>query len=72
MSTRPLPPPEVLRDDPGPWSVVSSVFAQAGRPGAVVYSMIEGERKRDDFAELVLLSVGHHLLMRRADEECAD
>ena len=33
MSTRPLPPPEVLRDDPGPWSVVSSVFAQAGRPG---------------------------------------
>lgn len=33
MSTRPLPPPGVLRDDPGPWSVVSSVFAQAGRPG---------------------------------------
>jgi hypothetical protein len=33
MSTRPLPPPEILRDDPGPWSVVSSVFAQAGRPG---------------------------------------
>jgi hypothetical protein len=33
MSTRPLPPPEVLRDDPGPWSVVSSVFSQAGRPG---------------------------------------
>jgi hypothetical protein len=33
MSTRPLPPPEVLRDDPGPWSVVSSVFAQASRPG---------------------------------------
>jgi hypothetical protein len=33
MSTRPLPPPEFLRDDPGPWSVVSSVFAQAGRPG---------------------------------------
>lgn len=33
MSTRPLPPPEVLRDDPGPWSVISSVFAQAGRPG---------------------------------------
>jgi hypothetical protein len=33
MSTRPLPPPAVLRDDPGPWSVVSSVFAQAGRPG---------------------------------------
>jgi hypothetical protein len=33
MSTRPLPPPEVLRDDPGPWSVVSSVFARAGRPG---------------------------------------
>ena len=23
----------MLRDDPGPWSVVSSVFAQAGRPG---------------------------------------
>jgi hypothetical protein len=33
MSTRPLPPPEVLRDDPGPWSVVSSVFGQSGRPG---------------------------------------
>jgi hypothetical protein len=33
MSTRPPPPPPVLRDDPGPWSVVSSVFAQAGRPG---------------------------------------
>ncbi len=33
MSTRPPPPPDVLRDDPGPWSVVSSVFAQAGRPG---------------------------------------
>jgi hypothetical protein len=33
MSTRPLPPPQVLRDDPGPWSVVSSVFTQAGRPG---------------------------------------
>ena len=33
MSTRPLPPPEILRDDPGPWSVVSAVFAQAGRPG---------------------------------------
>jgi hypothetical protein len=33
MSTRPPPPPAVLRDDPGPWSVVSSVFAQAGRPG---------------------------------------
>jgi hypothetical protein len=33
MSTRPLPPPEFLRDDPGPWSVVSSVFSQAGRPG---------------------------------------
>jgi hypothetical protein len=33
MSTRPLPPPDVLRDDPGPWSVVSSVFSQAGRPG---------------------------------------
>lgn len=33
MSTRPLPPPEILRDDPGPWSVVSSVFSQAGRPG---------------------------------------
>jgi hypothetical protein len=33
MSTRPLPPPPVLGDDPGPWSVVSSVFAKAGRPG---------------------------------------
>jgi hypothetical protein len=33
MSTGPLPPPQVLRDDPGPWSVVSSVFSQAGRPG---------------------------------------
>lgn len=33
MSTRPLPPPDFLRDDPGPWSVVSSVFSQAGRPG---------------------------------------
>ncbi len=33
MSTRPLPPPEVLRDDPGPWCVVSAVFALAGRPG---------------------------------------
>lgn len=33
MSTRPLPPPTVLADDPGPWSVVSSVFSQAGAPG---------------------------------------
>ena len=33
MSTRPLPPPEVLRDDPGPWSVVSSVFGLGDRPG---------------------------------------
>lgn len=33
MSTRPLPAPAVLADDPGPWSVVSSVFSQAGRPG---------------------------------------
>jgi hypothetical protein len=33
MSTRPLPPPEILRDDPGPWSVVSAVFSHAGRPG---------------------------------------
>lgn len=33
MSTRPLPPPDVIRDDPGPWSVISSVFSQAGRPG---------------------------------------
>jgi hypothetical protein len=33
MSTRPLPPPAILRDDPGPWSVVSSIFAQTGRPG---------------------------------------
>lgn len=33
MSTRPLPPPAVLADDPGPWSVVSSVFATAGAPG---------------------------------------
>ncbi len=33
MSTRPLPPPTVLTDDPGPWSVVSSVFSQAGAPG---------------------------------------
>ncbi|HTI32300.1 MAG TPA: hypothetical protein VL422_01410 [Miltoncostaea sp.] len=33
MSTRPLPPPDFMRDDPGPWSIVSSVFSQAGRPG---------------------------------------
>ena len=33
MSTKPLGPPAILADDPGPWSVVSSVFAQAGRPG---------------------------------------
>ena len=33
MSTKPLGPPAVLVNDPGPWSVVSSVFAQAGRPG---------------------------------------
>lgn len=33
MSTRPLGPPTVLTDDPGPWSVVSSIFARAGRPG---------------------------------------
>lgn len=33
MSTRPLPAPSVLADDPGPWSVVSSVFALPGRPG---------------------------------------
>ena len=33
MSTKPLGPPAIITDDPGPWSVVSSVFAQAGRPG---------------------------------------
>jgi hypothetical protein len=33
MSTKPLGPPPIIADDPGPWSVVSSVFAQAGRPG---------------------------------------
>lgn len=33
MSTRPLPPPATIPDDPGPWSVVSSVFSRAGRPG---------------------------------------
>lgn len=33
MSTKPLGPPPILADDPGPWSVVSSVFSQAGRPG---------------------------------------
>lgn len=33
MSTRPLPPPEFLRDDPGPWSIITAVFSQAGRPG---------------------------------------
>jgi hypothetical protein len=33
MSTRPLGPPTILADDPGPWSVVSMVFARAGRPG---------------------------------------
>ena len=33
MSTKPLGPPAIIADDPGPWSVVSSVFAQAGRPG---------------------------------------
>ncbi len=33
MSTRPLSAPAVLADDPGPWSVVSSVLSQPGRPG---------------------------------------
>ncbi len=33
MSTRPFPGLAVLADDPGPWSVVSSVFSHAGRPG---------------------------------------
>jgi hypothetical protein len=33
MSTKPLGPPPIIPDDPGPWSVVSMVFAQAGRPG---------------------------------------
>lgn len=33
MSTRPLGPPRILPDDPGPWSVVSAVFARAGAPG---------------------------------------
>lgn len=33
MTTRPLGPPEILPDDPGPWSVVSAVFAKAGAPG---------------------------------------
>jgi len=33
MTTRPLGPPEILPDDPGPWSVVSAVFARAGAPG---------------------------------------
>ena len=33
MTTRPLGPPEILPDDPGPWSVVSAVFSRAGAPG---------------------------------------
>ncbi len=33
MSTKPLGPPPIIPDDPGPWSVVSLIFAQAGRPG---------------------------------------
>jgi hypothetical protein len=33
MSTRPLGPPPILTDDPGPWSVVSSTFAWHGGPG---------------------------------------
>ncbi|WP_217915341.1 hypothetical protein [Miltoncostaea marina] len=33
MSTRPLGPPAVIPDDPGPWSVVSSVFGSIGAPG---------------------------------------
>jgi hypothetical protein len=30
MSTRPLPPPELIPDDPGPWSVVSHVRQTVG------------------------------------------
>jgi hypothetical protein len=33
MSTRPLGPPQILTDDPGPWSVISSTFAWQGGPG---------------------------------------
>lgn len=33
MSTRPPAPPTMLADDPGPWSVISSIFALAGGPG---------------------------------------
>jgi hypothetical protein len=33
MSTRPLGPPPILADDPGPWSVISSTFAWHGGPG---------------------------------------
>lgn len=33
MSTQPVGAPEILTEDPGPWSVVSSVFTWAGGPG---------------------------------------
>lgn len=33
MSTRPLGPPPILADDPGPWSVISSTFTWHGGPG---------------------------------------
>jgi hypothetical protein len=33
VTLRPLGPPSFITDDPGPWSVVTHVFHQAGRPG---------------------------------------
>jgi hypothetical protein len=33
MTTRPLGPPPILNDDPGPWSVAASVHQWAGSPG---------------------------------------
>lgn len=33
MSTQPVGAPKLLSEDPGPWAVVSSVFAWAGGPG---------------------------------------
>lgn len=33
MTTRPLGPPPILNDDPGPWSIASSVHQWAGGPG---------------------------------------
>ena len=41
---------------------------EIGGAGAVVYSVIECERERDDFCGFVFLSVRNHFTVSRADK----